>query len=91
MNSYPGILGNGYPPFGDNIIPQPQYNSYDESETTCVIIPTKEVGAVIGRNGSYINRVKQYSNGQVRVVKGEEGGDSRVEIIGTPDAQWKVA
>ena len=91
---YPGILGqHGYPPqFGGNVMPHQQYNAYeDDNETTCVIIPTKEVGAVIGRNGGYISRVKQYSCAQVRVIKGEEGGDSRVEITGPPSSQWKVS
>jgi len=92
--NYPGILGNGYPPFGSNNMgPQPMSNNCDE-ETVCVIIPTKEVGAIIGRNGGYINRVKQYSGARVRVIKGEEGeegGESRVEVTGTPDTQWRAS
>ncbi|XP_057294108.1 insulin-like growth factor 2 mRNA-binding protein 2 [Hydractinia symbiolongicarpus] len=91
IGGYNGILGHGYVPnpFGGNLAPQPQ--SSNDNETTCVLIPTKEVGAIIGRNGGYINRVKQYSGAQVRVVKGEEGGESRVEITGPPDAQWKAS
>ena len=34
--------------------------------------------------------MKAYSQAQVRVVKGEEGGESKVEINGTPEAIWKV-
>lgn len=64
---------------------------YGEEETCAIIIPTKEVGAVIGRNGNYINKVKQYSHAQVRVVKGEDSGESRVEVRGSPDAQWRVS
>jgi len=90
---YPGVVGNGYPPYGtNNMGPQPPNNSDDE--TSCIIIPTKEVGAIIGRNGGYISRVKQYSGAKVRVVKGEEGeedGESRVEVTGTPDTQWRAA
>jgi len=92
--NYPGILGNGYPPFGNNNMgPSAVSNNCDE-ETACVIIPTKEVGAIIGRNGGYINRVKQYSGARVRVIKGEEGeegGESRVEVTGTPDTQWRAS
>lgn len=93
---YPGILGGngGYPPYGANngMGQQPLSNSDDE--TTCIMIPTKEVGAIIGRNGGYISRVKQYSGARVRVVKGEEGeegGESRVEVSGTPDTQWRAS
>lgn len=92
-NNYPGILGNNYPPFGGNNIGSQPANSC-EDETACIIIPTKEVGAIIGRNGGYISRVKQYSGAKVRVVKGEEGeegGESRVEVTGTPDTQWRAA
>ena len=64
---------------------------YGEEETCAIIIPTKEVGAIIGRNGNYINKVKQYSHAQVRVVKGEDSGESRVEVRGSPDAQWRVS
>lgn len=86
-----GILGSGaYPPM-TQLVPQPQSNPNDKVETSSVIIPTKEVGAVIGRKGEYISRMKHYSGAQVRVIKGEEGGDSRVEIIGTPDSQWKAS
>jgi len=83
------LLGQGYPPF-TGVMNTPPQGMYGEEEVSAVLIPTKEVGAIIGRNGSYINKVKEYSNAQVRVVKGEEGGESRVEIKGTPDAQWKV-
>ena len=34
--------------------------------------------------------MKAYSQAQVRVIKGEEGGESKVEINGTPEAIWKV-
>lgn len=92
--NYPGILGNGYPHFGSNNMgPSNTGNSCDE-ETACIIIPTKEVGAIIGRNGGYINRVKQYSGARVRVIKGEEGeegSESRVEVTGTPDTQWRAS
>jgi len=92
--NYPGILGNGYPHFGtNNMGPSNMGNNCDE-ETACVIIPTKEVGAIIGRNGGYINRVKQYSGARVRVIKGEEneeGSESRVEVTGTPDTQWRAS
>ena len=91
---YPGILGNGYPPCGSNNMgSQPMSNNCDD-ETSCILIPTKEVGAIIGRNGGYISRVKQYSGARVRVVKGEEdeeGGESRVEVSGTPDTQWRAS
>ena len=90
MNTYPGILGHGYPPYGGNGYNQPQCNGDYDSECLCILIPTKEVGAIIGRNGGYISRIKQYSYAQIRVVKGEEGGESRVEIKGPPAAQWKV-
>jgi len=89
-NTYPGVLGQGYPPFS-GVMTSPPQALYGEEETCAILIPTKEVGAVIGRNGGYINKVKQYSNAQVRVVKGEEGGESRVEIRGTPDAQWRAS
>lgn len=90
MNNHPGLLGQGYPPFPGMMASPPQ-GVYGEEETCCISIPTKEVGAIIGRNGGYINKVKQYSNAQVRVVKGDDGGESRVEIKGTPDAQWRVS
>ena len=88
MNNYPGILGHGYPPYAATQVPH--YTNF-EPETTCVLIPTKEVGAVIGRNGGYISRMKQYSGAQIRVIKGEEGGESKVEIVGPPDCQWRVS
>lgn len=34
--------------------------------------------------------MKAYSQAQVRVIKGEEGGESKVEINGPPEAIWKV-
>ena len=34
--------------------------------------------------------MKMYSQAQVRVIKGEEGGESKVEINGPPEAIWKV-
>lgn len=90
---YPGTVGNSYPPYTtNNMGPQPPSNCDDE--TSCIIIPTKEVGAIIGRNGGYISRVKQYSGAKVRVVKSEESeeeGESRVEVTGTPDTQWRAA
>jgi len=92
--NYPGILGHGqgYSPYGQNLYTQPQCNNSEfENEEICVLIPTKEVGAIIGRNGGYISRMKQYSGAQIRVVKGEDGGESRVEIKGPPDAQWKAS
>ena len=55
-----------------------------------ISIPTRAVGAMIGRKGGYINNMKVYSQAQVRVIKGEEGGESKVEINGPPDAQYKV-
>jgi len=89
-NNYPGLLGQGYPPFSGMMTSPPQA-MYGEEEVSSISIPTKEVGAIIGRNGGYINKVKQYSNAQVRVVKGEEGGESRVEMKGTPDALWRAS
>lgn len=91
---YPGVVGSSYHPYGtSNAGPQPPNNCDDE--TSCIIIPTKEVGAIIGRNGGYISRVKQYSGAKVRVVKGEDDdddeGESRVEVTGTPDTQWRAA
>ncbi|XP_002157937.2 insulin-like growth factor 2 mRNA-binding protein 2 [Hydra vulgaris] len=89
MNNYPGILGHGYLPYTP---PQqvPYYSNF-EPETTCILIPTKEVGAIIGRNGGYISRMKQYSGAQIRVIKGDEGGESKVEIVGPPDCQWRAS
>lgn len=48
------------------------------------------MGAIIGKRGGHINNMKAYSQAQVRVIKGEEGGESKVEINGTPEAIWKV-
>lgn len=89
-NNYPGLLGQGYPPF-TGLMPAPPQGMHAEEEICSISIPTKEVGAIIGRSGSYINKVKQYSYAQVRVVKGEEGEESRVEIKGPPDAQWRAS
>jgi len=93
---YSGILGGnaGYPQYGSNNGMGPGNGNHNDDETTCILIPTKEVGAIIGRNGGYISRVKQYSGARVRVVKGEEGeedGESRVEVTGTPDTQWRAS
>jgi len=43
------LLGQGYPPF-TGVMNTPPQGMYGEEEVSAVLIPTKEVGAIIGRN-----------------------------------------
>jgi len=92
----PGIL-NGYPgAVGPNGSPYQMHSGYygprsNMEEQVTISIPTRAVGAIIGKKGGHINNMKAYSQAQVRVVKGEEGGESKVEINGTPEAIWKAS
>eukprot|EP00794_Sanderia_malayensis_P003316 gene3316-3801_t len=93
----PGVNFNGYPNMmNSGGLPYQQMNSYSgpkstEPEQITISIPTRAVGAIIGKRGSHINNMKMYSQAQVHVIKGEEGGESRVEIGGPPEATWKAS
>jgi len=83
----PGILGGRYPPV-TQLSNRPNPHHSDKIEKVYVMIATKEVGAMIGRKGSHIAYMKECSKAQIKVIKGDECGDSKVEICGTPSSQW---
>ncbi|KAK2178992.1 hypothetical protein NP493_519g02012 [Ridgeia piscesae] len=62
--------------------PAPATNAHTHE----IIIPNDLIGCIIGRGGSKINEIRQFSGAMIKIANVEEGcSDRKVTITGTPE------
>ncbi|KAH9609104.1 hypothetical protein KSS87_004470 [Heliosperma pusillum] len=64
---------------------QEKINEDAENVTMCLLIPSRNIGCIIGKSGSIINEIRKRSRADIRISKGEKqksADDEYVEVSG---------